>query len=625
MHWERSSVTMKLILVMATCAVAAHLAVCCEKECRVDLGFLLDGSGSIGKSGLAQEVQFVERISSMLGISKDQSHVSVILFESHARMVLSFRYGTSQNALSLYLNRIRYRGGGTNTEHALRLAASRMFNRRYGARSGVRKVLVVFTDGKSSSGLQRVVAAAAILKRMGITVISIGVGSRVSRHELHAISTAPAQHHVFTVNSPLFLKNIEKKVKSELCTTCPQPASSKVCNLDIGFVLDESGSIGSRGFNDELRFVKSISKELSVSSKGSHVSVMTFGTYARMRIRFKDAGAESQQMLEKHINSIRYRGGGTNTEAALNLAQSQMFHSSFGARRGIAKVLIVFTDGRSKSGVTRVRAAAEKLKDAGVNMISVGVGRRISTAELHAMASQPTSKHVFRVPTPSLLSSIVSRVKTVSCSAFTCQYAECKYGQWSEWSKSCGLAIRRRNVLQSVIKTKVAVGGCAGVSTKCHLVQESKDQGSCLVNCSYVECQVGAWSAWSKPCGDGHRRRDVKVIRKTELRSNCNGLKTSCDSIGVYSRRSTNCSCEAVECDLSQWSQWSATCGHATRYISFVPRKVKIEQKSCDGLQTKCPEEREVVSREEPSCVKTGEIFSNSLKNFHLFSYEYVV
>ena len=81
----------------------------------------------------------------------------------------------------------------------------------------------------------------------------------------------------------------------------------------------------------------------------------------------------------------------------------------------ILKVLIVFTDGRSKSGVTSVKAAAERLKDVGVNMISVGVGSRISTAELHAMASQPTSKHVFRVPTPSLLSSIVSRVKTVSC------------------------------------------------------------------------------------------------------------------------------------------------------------------------------------------------------------------
>ena len=62
-----------------------------------------------------------------------------------------------------------------------------------------------------------------------------------------------------------------------------------------------------------------------------------------------------------------------------------------------------------------MRSAASKLKSMGVNMISIGVGSSISTAELHAMASSPTASHVFQVSSASLLSTIVNKVRVESC------------------------------------------------------------------------------------------------------------------------------------------------------------------------------------------------------------------
>ena len=80
------------------------------------------------------------------------------------------------------------------------------------------------------------------------------------------------------------------------------------CKLDIGFVLDESGSIGHRGFNDELHFVKNIAKQFQVSRTNTHVSIMTFSNNAIMRVRFRDIYGQSSQHLQQAIDKIKYRG-----------------------------------------------------------------------------------------------------------------------------------------------------------------------------------------------------------------------------------------------------------------------------------------------------------------------------
>ena len=110
---------------------------------RLDLAFLIDGSGSIeayGRGNFRRCLNFVKRVVSSFRVSPRQTRVGVVLFSSRAWLVFNFkRYG---NKLSIFraIDRIRYPRGGTRIGRALRFATYRLFNRR----SNRRKVCLIF-------------------------------------------------------------------------------------------------------------------------------------------------------------------------------------------------------------------------------------------------------------------------------------------------------------------------------------------------------------------------------------------------------------------------------------------------------------------------------------------------
>ena len=55
------------------------------------------------------------------------------------------------------------------------------------------------------------------LRKMGVIIMAIGVGQRISHTELRLMASTPASHHVFTVSNPNLLSTLEKKVETELC------------------------------------------------------------------------------------------------------------------------------------------------------------------------------------------------------------------------------------------------------------------------------------------------------------------------------------------------------------------------------------------------------------------------
>ena len=59
--------------------------------------------------------------------------------------------------------------------------------------------------------------------------------------------------------------------------------------------------------------------------------------------------------------------------------------------------------------------------------------------------------------------------------------------------------------------------------------------------CNYVECKYGQWSQWSTTCGKGERRRTMQTIGKTTQRENCNGLPQTCSSTPDVQTRTQKC------------------------------------------------------------------------------------
>ena len=62
-----------------------------------------------------------------------------------------------------------------------------------------------------------------------------------------------------------------------------------------------------------------------------------------------------------------------------------------------------------------VSGPARRLKNSGVVIFSVGIGRHVSMHELHAMASEPTGKHVIRLDNFSQLSTLAEQMSAKTC------------------------------------------------------------------------------------------------------------------------------------------------------------------------------------------------------------------
>ena len=107
----------------------------------------------------------------------------------------------------------------------------------------------------------------------------------------------------------------------------------KTCNkkIDLGFVLDSSGSIGRINFDKIKSFVKDLTDHFNISQNGTRVSVMSYASLSTLHFPFSRVFGTRKE-LHSAIDSISYTGGGTNTAQALIKAYTDMFRFRNGAR-----------------------------------------------------------------------------------------------------------------------------------------------------------------------------------------------------------------------------------------------------------------------------------------------------
>ena len=169
-------------------------------------------------------------------------------------------------------------------------------------------------------------------------------------------------------------------------------SAGQVCDLlDIIFVLDASGSVGSQNFNSLLNFVADLTSDLKVSPSETHVGVIQYSSSAQLLIELGSISDPVQ--LEDEIRNIAYTAGGTATGTAIELARLQGFLNSRRSQ-GVPSVMMVLTDGHNNVGVAPSGPAAKAIDD-GIRIIAVGIGSGIDISELNSFASGPSS--VFQI------------------------------------------------------------------------------------------------------------------------------------------------------------------------------------------------------------------------------------
>lgn len=175
----------------------------------VDVVFVLDRSGSLDSSNIADAIEFVYNVTEWLSIGQNDIMLSLVSYSSDVRE--EFPLGMFVNKTELlsaisYLNMTS--GGGTYTFDALKFVLTSSFNESVGGRSTAAKAVVVITDGASSNPLETANAASELKVELNADVFSIGVGNEKDQQELNDIASDPDSYFAMSIEDYVYLCNL---------------------------------------------------------------------------------------------------------------------------------------------------------------------------------------------------------------------------------------------------------------------------------------------------------------------------------------------------------------------------------------------------------------------------------
>ena len=182
-------------------------------KAKVDIGFLVDASGSIemyGRGNYQRVKDFLKEVAGSFVISRRGTHVGVVVFATRPQPVFQFNTYYTRREVMNAVQKIPYINGGTRIGLAIRRATRYLFKPH--PHPGRKKVLVVLTDGISYDD---VIVPARRLRRKGVSIYALGMGLKYSRRQLGKIAGTP--RHVFTSKFAT-LRTAARKLVSRICS-----------------------------------------------------------------------------------------------------------------------------------------------------------------------------------------------------------------------------------------------------------------------------------------------------------------------------------------------------------------------------------------------------------------------
>ncbi|XP_008160467.2 vitrin [Eptesicus fuscus] len=185
----------------------------CSKTCfnSADVGFVIDGSSSVGTGNFRTVLQFVANLSREFEISDTDTRIGAVQYTYEQRLEFGFdTYSTKPDVLNA-IKRVGYWSGGTSTGAAINYALEQLFKE---SKPNKRKLMILITDGRSYDDI-RIPAMAAHHK--GVITYAVGI-AWAAQDELDVIATHPAKDHAFFVDEFDNLYKLVPKVIRNVCT-----------------------------------------------------------------------------------------------------------------------------------------------------------------------------------------------------------------------------------------------------------------------------------------------------------------------------------------------------------------------------------------------------------------------
>ena len=132
------------------------------------------------------------------------------------------------------------------------------------------------------------------------------------------------------------------------------------------------------------------------------------------KISFYLDSVENYEEARAAILNTPYIYGDTNTADALKMMRENLFRERTGDRPNVQNFGIVVTDGVSNVRDWRTVPEAHECKDAGIHIVTVGIGMR-DVEEIYAISSQPKGENTLLSDTFDDLPSISHKLVTTIC------------------------------------------------------------------------------------------------------------------------------------------------------------------------------------------------------------------
>jgi len=184
--------------------------------------------------------------------------------------------------------------------------------------------------------------------------------------------------------------------------------------VDIALLIDGSGSISSSDFSLMKKFATLLASNVTISEDAAHIAIVQFSDNPRVEISLSD----NENAVLSAISSMSQMCSGTNMDDGLDSAFAQLQKS----QRNTDQVLVMFTDGEPNPGNDPV-AHAQKIKDAGIEIYTVGVGSGVNPKILKDIASEdknPLQPHYIQADSFTKLLELLNNVVSSVCKGDTC-------------------------------------------------------------------------------------------------------------------------------------------------------------------------------------------------------------
>ncbi|XP_071331690.1 collagen alpha-1(XX) chain isoform X1 [Trachinotus anak] len=178
---------------------------------------------------------------------------------------------------------------------------------------------------------------------------------------------------------------------------------------DIMLLVDGSWSIGRTNFRRVRDFLEGLVTPFNIGPNHIQFGLTQYSGDPRTEWHLNNFTTKDQ--LLEAVRNFRYKGGNTFTGQALLHVMEENMRDEAGARSNTPFFLVLLTDGKSQDDAI---AAANRLKNAGVEIIAVGV-KNADEAELRQVASEPVDLNVYNVNDFPLLSKLVTRLVHILC------------------------------------------------------------------------------------------------------------------------------------------------------------------------------------------------------------------